>query len=154
MLILCWPMLILSGPCSGPCLYCVGSCYGPCLYIVWPNVLVHIVNGTIQLSVSVSGPGLPALLPGETYSCHLADNGGRYNITVPARVVTEGVNYTCNITKAAFNYVGIMSGETSSTPCVYSWRLLCTLLYFIAYFWDNTTVGVIKKFPFRIVLRP
>ena len=78
----------------------------------------YTVNGIIQLSVSVSGPGLPALLPNETYSCHLVDNERRYNITVPAIAVSEGVNYTCDITKATFNYVGIQSGESSSTPCV------------------------------------
>ena len=70
--------------------------------------------------MSVSGPGLPALLPGENYSCHLADNEGRYNITVPAIAVSEGVNYTCDITNATFNYMGIQSGESSLTPCVHS----------------------------------
>ena len=63
--------------------------------------------------MSVSGPGLPALLPNETYSCNLTDNEGRYNITVPAIAVTEGVNYTCDITNATFNYMGISSGKNS-----------------------------------------
>ena len=90
----------------------------------------YTVNGVLQFSVSVSGPGLPALLPNENYSCRLADTEGRYNITVPAIAVTEGVNYTCDITTATFNYMGIQSGESSSTPC--------TLLYFITCCWGNT----------------
>ncbi len=59
----------------------------------------------------MKGPGLPAVLPGETYSCHLADNLGRYNITVPAITVEDGRNYTCNITNANFGYEGVISGE-------------------------------------------
>ena len=73
---------------------------------------VFFVFCILQLSVSVSGPGLPALLPNETYSCHLAVNEERYNITVPAIVVSEGVNYTCDITMATFNYMGITSGQS------------------------------------------
>ena len=63
-----------------------------------------------QLSVPVGGPGLPVLLPGESYSCHLADREGRYNVTVPAIAVVEGSNYTCNITGSNFNYMGVASG--------------------------------------------
>ncbi len=59
----------------------------------------------------MNGPGLPAVLPGETYSCHLADNQGRYNITVPAITVEDGRNYTCNITNANFGYKGVISGR-------------------------------------------
>ncbi len=58
----------------------------------------------------MKGHELPAVLPGETYSCHLADDQGRYNITVPALTVENGRNYTCNITNANFNYEGVISG--------------------------------------------
>ncbi len=68
----------------------------------------------LQLSVSVNGPCLPAVLPGETYSCHLADNQGRYNITVPAITVVDGRNYTCNITNANLSYEGVISGRLAS----------------------------------------
>ena len=58
----------------------------------------------------MGGPGLPVLLPGERYCCHLADSEGRYNVTVPAIAVVVGSNYTCNITGSNFNYVGLASG--------------------------------------------
>ena len=58
----------------------------------------------------MGGPGLPALFHGESYSFHLADREGRYNVTVPAIAVVVGSNYTCNITGSNFNYVGLASG--------------------------------------------
>ena len=58
----------------------------------------------------MGGPGLPVLLPGESYSCHLADSEGRYNVTVPAIAVVEESNYTCSIIGSNFNYVGVTSG--------------------------------------------
>ena len=60
--------------------------------------------------MSVGGPGLPANLAGETYSCHLADSLGRFNITVPAMEVTPGTNYTCNITNRVPDYQGVQAG--------------------------------------------
>ena len=48
-----------------------------------------------------------------TYSCHLADSLGRFNITVPAMEVTPGTNYTCNITNRVPDYQGVQAGKVT-----------------------------------------
>ena len=59
----------------------------------------------------MSGPGLPAVLGGESYSCHFEDNLGRFNITVPSMEVTPGTQYTCNITTIVQQFGGVQAGK-------------------------------------------
>ena len=66
----------------------------------------------------MSGPGLPDLLPAESYSCHLAESELRFNITVPAVTVNIGTSYTCNITDRVPSYSGITAGRNGE-------QLLC-----------------------------
>lgn len=65
-----------------------------------------------QLSVAVGGPGLPDLLPDESYSCLFVDSEGRFNFTVPAVAISSGTNYSCNITDRVPFYSGITAGMT------------------------------------------
>ena len=61
-----------------------------------------------QLTVTLASPGLPFLMSGETFSCHLADSEGRFPpITVPAVEVTQGTVYNCNITGLVPDYPGV-----------------------------------------------
>jgi hypothetical protein len=68
------------------------------------------------LNISVSNPGLPDTLVGESYSCHFEDTLGRFeNITVPAMEVTAGTAYTCDITNQVPRYAGIQAGRFGAT---------------------------------------
>ena len=61
-----------------------------------------------QLTVNLTSPGLPALLPGETFSCHVADSEGRFPpIIVPAVEVTQGTVYNCSIAEMVPDYAGV-----------------------------------------------
>ena len=77
-----------------------------------------ILNLIDQLNVSVGGPGLPINLEGETYSCHLEDSMGRFNITVPAMEVTPRTEYTCNITNEVPVYEGVQAGKDNDCTCI------------------------------------
>ena len=60
-----------------------------------------------QLTVTLTS-GLPSLLAGETFSCHMADNEGRFPpIIVPAVEVTPGTVFSCNITGMVPDYAGV-----------------------------------------------
>ena len=59
----------------------------------------------------MSGPGLPAVLGGESYSCHFEDSLGRFNITVPSVEVTPGAQYICNITKRVQQFGGVKASR-------------------------------------------
>ena len=52
----------------------------------------------LQLSVSVSSPGLPVTLPNEMYQCHFQNEEMALSFVVPAEEVTANTNYSCNIT--------------------------------------------------------
>ena len=80
--------------------------------------LVKVILFVNQLSVSVGGPGLPAKLRNETYSCYLEESLGRFNITVPAVEVNPSTDYTCNITNRVPDYEGIQAGEDSSVTYI------------------------------------
>ena len=68
----------------------------------------------IQLSVTVLGPGLPALLyRSEIYLCHLEDFKGRFVINVPAMVVEESRRYSCDISDELRAYENLVSGIAS-----------------------------------------
>ena len=60
----------------------------------------------------MSGPGLPAVLGGESYSCHFEDSLVRFNITVPSvEVGSGGTQYTCNITNEVRLFGGVQAGR-------------------------------------------
>ena len=63
------------------------------------------------MNVTIEGPGLPAGLESEIFSCCFEDSMGRFNITVPAVEVTPGRSYTCDIRDEDIAYDGIRSGK-------------------------------------------
>ena len=63
----------------------------------------------------MEGPGLPAQLENETYSCFFEDSMGRFNITVPAVEMTPGRAYTCDIRNESIAYDGVQSGKYGRT---------------------------------------
>ena len=65
----------------------------------------------------MSGPGLPAVLGGESYSCHFEDSRGRFNITVPSvEVGSDRTQYTCDITNDLQLFQGVQAGR-----CIMQW---------------------------------
>ena len=78
---------------------------------------LNLCNPKYQLNVSVGGPGLPIIVEDETYSCHLEDSMGRFNITVPAMEVTPRTEYSCNITNRVPDYQGVQAG-TEEDPAL------------------------------------
>ena len=64
----------------------------------------------LQLSVSVSSPGLPVTLPNETYQCHFQNEETAVNFVVPAEEVTTNTNYSCNITGQIPAFNGVKAG--------------------------------------------
>ena len=66
----------------------------------------------LQLTVTVT-PGLPPLLPNESYWCRFADGGGGRMITVDADEVTPNTEYTCNISERVPPFTGVQLGELS-----------------------------------------
>ena len=59
----------------------------------------------------MSGPGLPAVLGVELFSCHFEDSLGRFNITVASMEVTPGTQYTCNITNIVQQFGEVQRGR-------------------------------------------
>ena len=80
---------------------------------------LYMFTYPLQLLVSVSPPGLPVPLRNETYSCHLADSKGRFNITVPAVEVSPRTDYNCDIRGLVPDYQGLSAGLYIN----YSWQL-------------------------------
>ncbi len=75
---------------------------------VWLVVVSEIINLPPQLTVTLTTPGLPDLLPGENTSCHLADSQGRFPpIIVPAVEVTPGTVFSCDIQGLVPDYPGV-----------------------------------------------
>ena len=64
----------------------------------------------LQLSVSVSSPGLPVTLPNETYQCHFQNEEMALSFVVPAEEVTANTNYSCNITGQIPAFNGVKAG--------------------------------------------
>ncbi|XP_064398654.1 hepatocyte growth factor receptor-like isoform X2 [Halichondria panicea] len=61
-----------------------------------------------ELTVTLTSPGLPNLLPGESFYCHLADSEGRFPpIIVPAVEVTPGTVFSCDIEGLVPDYPGV-----------------------------------------------
>ena len=76
---------------------------------------------TPQLTVTLTSPGLPNPLPGESFYCHLADGEGRFPpIIVPAVEVTPGTVFSCDIEGLVPDYPGMTAtinlGFQSSLP--------------------------------------
>ncbi|XP_064398643.1 plexin-A2-like isoform X2 [Halichondria panicea] len=81
---------------------CVTATVEPMQPVLDPEISVGV------LTVALTSPGLPFLLAGETFSCHLADSEGRFPpITVPAVEVTQGTVYNCSITGMVPDYHGV-----------------------------------------------
>ena len=59
----------------------------------------------LQLSVSVSSPGLPVTLPNEMYECHFQNEEMALSF-----VVTANTNYSCNITGRIPAFNGVKTG--------------------------------------------
>ena len=58
--------------------------------------------------MTLTSPGLPNLLPGESFYCHLADSEGRFPpIIVPAVEVTPGTVFSCDIEGLVPDYPGV-----------------------------------------------
>ena len=71
-------------------------------------VVVSEINLPPQLTVTLTPPGLPDLLPGENIFCHLADSQGRFPpIIVPAVEVTPGTVFSCDIQGLMPDYPGV-----------------------------------------------
>ena len=65
----------------------------------------------------MSGPGLPAVLGGESYSCHFEDSLERFNITVPSvEVGSDRTQYTCDITNEVQLFGGVQAGRFFLKP--------------------------------------
>ena len=61
-----------------------------------------------QLMVTLTSPGLTDPLSGESFSCHLADDEGRFPpIIVPAIEVTPGTVFSCDIQGLVPDYPGV-----------------------------------------------
>ncbi len=66
---------------------------------------------SLQLTVNISSPGLPGLLPGESYSCCLKDSQGRFPpIVVPAFEITPRTVFHCQLDERLLNYTGTSAG--------------------------------------------
>jgi len=61
----------------------------------------------LQFTVTVT-PGLPPLLPGESFSCCFADSEGQLPTIRVEAVVANHTTFTCNIT--APNFSGVQLG--------------------------------------------
>ena len=66
----------------------------------------------LQLSVSVSSPGLPVTLLNEMYQCHFQNEEMALSFVVPAEEVTANTNYNCNITGQIPAFNGVKAGIT------------------------------------------
>ena len=64
----------------------------------------------LQLSVSVSSPGLPVTLPNEMYQCHFQNEEMAVSFVVPAEEVTANTSYNCNITGRIPAFNGVKAG--------------------------------------------
>ena len=64
----------------------------------------------LQLSVSVSSPGLPVTLPNEMYQCHFQNEEMALSFVVPAEEVTANTNYSCNIIGQIPAFNGVKAG--------------------------------------------
>ena len=71
---------------------------------------LHACVYVLQLSVSVSSPGLPVTLPNEMYECHFQNEEMALSFVVPAEEVTANGNYNCNITGQIPNFNGVKAG--------------------------------------------
>ncbi|XP_064399093.1 plexin-A1-like isoform X2 [Halichondria panicea] len=81
---------------------CVTATVDPMQLVLDPEIPASV------LTVNLTSPGLPALLPGETFSCHVADSEGRFPpIIVPAVEVTQGTVYNCSIAEMVPDYAGV-----------------------------------------------
>ena len=61
--------------------------------------------------MTVSSPGLPAPLSGESFSCHLADSEDRFPpIVVPALEISPSTEFSCDITGLVPDYQGVTAG--------------------------------------------
>ncbi len=59
--------------------------------------------------MTLTSPGLPNLLPGESFSCHLEDSEERFPpIIVPAVEVTPGTVFSCDI-EGLVDYPGVIA---------------------------------------------
>ena len=79
----------------------------------------------------MSGPGLPAVLGGESYSCHFEDSQGRFNITVASMEVTPGTQYTCNITNIAQQFGGVQAGKFPTNGDTYMVMIVHPFAFFL-----------------------
>ncbi|XP_064398652.1 plexin-A2-like [Halichondria panicea] len=77
------------------------------------NPMQHVLDQAILptvLTVTLVSPGLPFLMSGETFFCHLADGEGRFPpIIVPAVEVTPGTSFSCDIEGLVPDYPGVTS---------------------------------------------
>ena len=90
----------------------------------------------------MSGPGLPAVLIGESYSCHFEDSLGRFNITVPSMEVTPGTQYTCNITNIVQQFDGVQAGKFPTNSDTYLF-IPCLFLVAVMHFsFVSSLVGI------------
>ncbi|XP_064398663.1 hepatocyte growth factor receptor-like [Halichondria panicea] len=67
-----------------------------------------VLDLTNKLTVTLTSPGLPNPLPGESFYCHLADSEGRFPpIIVPAVEVIPGTVFSCDIEGLVPDYPGV-----------------------------------------------
>ena len=82
--------------------------------------------------MTVSSPGLPAPLSGESFSCHLADSEDRFPpIVVPALEISPSTEFSCNITGLVPDYQGVTAGV-----CV------CVCVFSVTYLLFHTVLNV------------
>ena len=65
-----------------------------------------------QVTVTVSSPGLPPLLDGESYRCHFRESGGGgIEFTTEATEVTNNTVYTCDLNGTIPAFSGVKLGK-------------------------------------------
>lgn len=72
----------------------------------------------MQLTVSVSSPGLPMTLQNEAYECHFHNKEMGLSFVVPTEEITANTEYTCNINGQVPTFSGIKAGNTFFMECL------------------------------------